>query len=535
MFLSIKRKIIEPYLVIRQSLAPLKLSRWQLTKIMARTAFDGLPSGTLIVLAALSLALLVAVLRIKSQERTRSKEIPGLPVVKRNHLHYLDIVREGRELYPGQPFMAVNKRHSLVVFPPSCFNEIKRLPAHTASAKKFFNTTNYGDWSHVGEESPELIKSVIADLTRSLPARVHTRQDECRDVFDEVVGRRREWKEFPLLMTTFEIITQINACSFVGKTLATNRSWVRSVMMLPVFIHVGVMLLDACPLIVRPFMAYLTFLPSIKNRWDLTRMLAPVLKKDLEEYHEAKDKKEFLRPRAEGKVPFTGFLLSHYKSAQASLKQLISDYIHLSFDSTPNTAAVMFHALCELAIHPEAVEALRQELDEVMVDGKLPPTHLQELRKMDSFLRECFRLHPFGIFTLQRRVEQPVQLSVGPLLPPGTLMAVDGQAIDGSSELWPNPEKFDVYRFYNLRQKLGNENQYHFATTSPDSPGWGDGTQACPGRFFAVNTLKIAMAHFLRNYDIEIKPECLPLKTKPMPSGFFSPDDRAIARIRART
>lgn len=426
MFLSIKRKIIEPYLVIRQSLAPLKLSRWQLTKIMARTAFDGLPSGTLIVLAALSLALLVAVLRIKSQERTRSKEIPGLPVVKRNHLHYLDIVREGRELvgepkphtivifyrednyfpqatsdtkdqYPGQPFMAVNKRHSLVVFPPSCFNEIKRLPAHTASAKKFFNTTNYGDWSHVGEESPELIKSVIADLTRSLPARVHTRQDECRDVFDEVVGRRREWKEFPLLMTTFEIITQINACSFVGKTLATNRSWVRSVMMLPVFIHVGVMLLDACPLIVRPFMAYLTFLPSIKNRWDLTRMLAPVLKKDLEEYHEAKDKKEFLRPRAEGKVPFTGFLLSHYKSAQASLKQLISDYIHLSFDSTPNTAAVMFHALCELAIHPEAVEALRQELDEVMVDGKLPPTHLQELRKMDSFLRECFRLHPFGI------------------------------------------------------------------------------------------------------------------------------------------
>ncbi len=120
-------------------------------------------------------------------------------------------------------------------------------------------------------------------------------------------------------------------------------------------------------------------------------------------------------------------------------------------------------------------------------------------------------------------------------MPPGTLIAVDGHAIDRSPELWPNPDEFDMYRFYDLRRKPGNENRYHFLTTGSDSPGWGDGTQACPGRFFATNTLKIALAHFLRNYDVEIKPECLPLKTKPMVSGFWSPDDKAIARIRART
>ncbi|TLS27823.1 hypothetical protein PpBr36_02041 [Pyricularia pennisetigena] len=533
MFSSIQRNIIEPYLVLRQSLAPLKLSRWQLTKIMSRTAFDGLPSGTFVVLGVL--VLFVAVTRFQSMKDTRAKEIPGLPIVKRNHTHFLDIVREGRELYHGQPFMAVNKRHSLVVFPPSCFDEIKRLPAHTASAKAFVNTANYGQWSHVGEESPELAKSLIADLTRSLPARVRVRQEECRDVFDEVIGRRRDWREFPLLTTTLEIITQMNACSFVGRRLATDRSWVKSVMMLPIFIHVAVMLLDACPLVLRPFIAPIYFLPSIKNQWDLKRMLTPVLKRDLDEYHGATDKKEFLRPRAEGKVPLTGFLLSHYKSAQASLKQLVSDYINLIFYSTPNTAAVMFHALCDLAAHPEAVDVLRRELDEVLVDGKLPATHLQELRKMDSFLRESFRMHPFGIFTLQRRIEKPVQISVGPTLPPGTLIAVDGQGIDQSPALWTNPSGFDMYRFYNLRQKPGNENQFHFLTTGPDSPGWGDGTQACPGRFFATNTLKIALAHFLRNYDIEMKPECLPLKTRPMADGLWSPDEKAIARIRART
>lgn len=96
MFLSIHRNIIEPYLVMRQSLAPLKLSRWQLTKIMARTAFDGLPSGSFVLLVAL--ILLIAVIYFESKTNTRSKEIPGLPVVKRNHTHFLDIIREGREL-----------------------------------------------------------------------------------------------------------------------------------------------------------------------------------------------------------------------------------------------------------------------------------------------------------------------------------------------------------------------------------------------------------------------------------------------------
>jgi len=96
MFSSIQSNIIEPYLVMRQSLAPLKLSRWQLTKIMARTAFEGLPSGSFVLLAAL--ALLLVVVRFESKKSTVSKEIPGLPLVKRNHTHFLDIVREGREL-----------------------------------------------------------------------------------------------------------------------------------------------------------------------------------------------------------------------------------------------------------------------------------------------------------------------------------------------------------------------------------------------------------------------------------------------------
>ncbi|KAI0405057.1 cytochrome P450 oxidoreductase GliF [Xylaria palmicola] len=510
MFSSIQTNIVEPFLVVRQSVAPLKLSRWQLTKLMARTAVEGLPAGTLyFLLAALGMILALSYVRYYNSMNTRVKIPPGLAVVKRKDMHFLDIVKEGREKYPGQPFLAVNKRYSFVIFPPSCFDEIKRLPEHTASAKAFFYATNYGHWSHIGTETPQLIKSVTADLTRSLPARVLTRQEDCQNSFGEVLGRRRDWREFPLMMTTFEIVTQINACSFVGRELGTSRGWVRSVMMSPIFMHVA-------------------------NRWDMTRLLTPTLTEDIKGFYGAADKKEILRPRPEGKIPFTGFLLSRYQTAEASIKQLISDYILISLDSTPSTASTLFHVLCELALHPEAADILRQELDEVVVDGNLPATHLQELRKMDSFLRESFRLHPTGIFTLQRGLEKPVKLSVGPTLPAGTIIAVDGQAINRNPDLWPDPDAFDMDRFYRLRQRPGNENRFHFLSTSADSPGWGDGTQACPGRFFATSTLKIALAHFLRNYDIEIKPECLPLKHTTISNGSWKPDDTAIARIRAR-
>jgi Cytochrome P450 len=89
-------------------------------------------------------------------------------------------------------------------------------------------------------------------------------------------------------------------------------------------------------------------------------------------------------------------LLSRYKPEQASIKQLIIHYILTSFDSTPSTASALYHVICELAARLEAADILREELDQVMVDGKLPQTHLQELKRMDS-LRESFRLHPVSL------------------------------------------------------------------------------------------------------------------------------------------
>ena len=113
-------------------------------------------------------------------------------------------------------------------------------------------------------------------------------------------------------------------------------------------------------------------------------------------------------------------------------------------------------------------------------------------------------------------------------------MGVDAAAINRSPELWEDPDKFDMNRFYNLRQQPGNENRYHLLVTGPDSPGWGDGTQACPGRFFATNTLKLAFAHLVKNYDLKLREGHYPPKVTPLANGTWAPDANVVAMFKSR-
>lgn len=297
--------------------------------------------------------------------------------------------------------MIKNNRHQFVLYPQQCFDEIKKLPEHSASAAGFFHYSNYGNWTLIGTETNALLKGIMADLTRSLPARVFSRQQDVRTAFDSIIGGCPDnGKEFPLLITCFELVAQINACSFVGRELGCNRKWVRAVMMAPIFAHVAVTAMNELPRLLRPLLAPVLFAPAVKNQWDMRRLLTPYLKRDMAVFSSAKDKRELIKPDPEGDIPFTAILLSRYKAAEASIRQLVADYWLVSFDSTPSTTTAIYHMIIELAKCPGAVEILRKELEENMVDGKLPCTHLQELQRMDSFLRESFRLHPVSLCKL---------------------------------------------------------------------------------------------------------------------------------------
>lgn len=102
---------------------------------------------------------------------------------------------------------------------------------------------------------------------------------------------------------------------------------------------------------------------------------------------------------------------------------------------------------------------------------------------------------------MRRIAVDHVKLSDGTVIPKNSQVCVTSRRMwDG--ELHENPEKFDPYRFYNMRQEAGTKAQ--LVVTTPDHLAFGHGKHACPGRFFAANEIKIVLIYLLLRYDWKI-------------------------------
>lgn len=90
--------------------------------------------------------------------------------------------------------------------------------------------------------------------------------------------------------------------------------------------------------------------------------------------------------------------------------------------------------------------------------------------------------------------------------------------------LYPNPDKFDAFRFSTVRAaqpELDGRSQYVASNTS--SMSFGYGRHACPGRFFAAQEIKAIMSFILREYDMrfsqgQTRPESVPVETQFLPN-----------------
>lgn len=418
-----------------------------------------------------------------------------------------------------------------MVYPPAFFDEIKRLTEKEASVQDFFRTISHG---YVGTETDALCKTIAVELARSIPLKVPSQQKNARIAFDMYVGYCPDYKSFALFDILTKIAGSFNASSFVGREIGTS-DWPTAVQRLLMAVYFAVKILSWIPRLFKPILRPLLFFPALKAERDLRHMVAPVIRRDMDEYERAANRKEVLTPTEDGKLPFTQWLMARYEPGQATLYQLTTDHLLVNIESTLKTATSMYSIFLELARRPHLQDELRHEVGEAsMLDGQLPSTNLKELRKMDSMMRETARVNPFSLFTLYRKTRQPLQLSMGPLLPAGTILCVDSYHINRSAAIFPNPQNFDPFRFLSKRGNVGTEHMFQFVSTGPSDPNWGDGTQACPGRFFANSTLKVCLAHLLVNYNIKLDEGRYQQNMVNVPNGIFVPDMGARVLFQSR-
>ncbi|CZS93324.1 related to cytochrome P450 monooxygenase (lovA) [Rhynchosporium agropyri] len=249
-------------------------------------------------------------------------------------------------------------------------------------------------------------------------------------------------------------------------------------------------------------------------------LLRPILEQQL-----AKEKNEKIRRDdvAGGQGIMISWMLKHTPEHQrASALVLVKNQMSLSFASIDTTASAIVAAIYDLATYPEYIQPLRDEIQQVMdedgcdidADGimRFKKASIPKLWKLDSFMKESQRHTPSMISTANRITTSALTLSTGHTLPKGTRFGFPAWVVHRSPNTPVfNPAKnpssklvteFDGLRFYNYRKIPGNENKQQFVTASPESLNFGQGTHACPGRFFASNEIKVVLIELLKNWDI---------------------------------
>ncbi|KAJ5441828.1 Cytochrome P450 [Penicillium cf. griseofulvum] len=287
----------------------------------------------------------------------------------------------------------------------------------------------------------------------------------------------------------------------------------------------GVRSLRAWPAFLRPLVHW--FLPELRKCRQQIRlarlMLQPIY--DRREYGQSYSTRPDKVENFEDTIQWLEEIAAGrpYDAAAAQIAFAIS--------AMHTTSELLKQTLLDICMHPDLIPVLRDEAQKAVEESGWTTAGVFKMQLLDSAVKETQRLKPGSLVNLERKALQDVVLPNGLTIPRGTNVAADSSVM-WDPEIYPNPSSYDAYRFLRLR-KSGNT-AAALASTSPEHIAFGIGRPICPGRFFASNEVKIAVAKILLTYDVRI-PEGMTPKIIEMGFEMLSdPDAKLEVRKRNR-
>ncbi|KAK3392887.1 cytochrome P450 [Podospora didyma] len=134
------------------------------------------------------------------------------------------------------------------------------------------------------------------------------------------------------------------------------------------------------------------------------------------------------------------------------------------------------------------------------------------LYRADSALRESMRTSDVAVVNLYHDVVSGHDdIGNGVRLPAGVRFAFPTQNIHLDADNYPEPLRYDAFRFSRLFENIDaedkeqdDEEQLLVTKLTPTFLPFGYGRYACPGRWFATQTMKQALAYLVTYYDVEL-------------------------------
>ncbi|KAF9047856.1 cytochrome P450 [Panaeolus papilionaceus] len=318
---------------------------------------------------------------------------------------------------------------------------------------------------------------------------------EVKEAFGDVIPQTEEWTSVHLKDTTTQIVGRVTNRTFVGKPLCQNKEYINSNIKFSNDAVMNSLFGRLVPSFLRPLLNYFIFDISGQLRRHM-KLVTPLIR---------------ARRRAivekgtdyEGKpMDLLSFLIDHARGdTDAQDEQLALHLLFINLGAIDASSMTYMHAIYHLASNQNYMDLLRAEVDEVIGRYGWTLEAINMLVTVDSFLKECQRLHPAVHASLFRCALKDFTFSNGVTVPE-----------EQSSNVYPNPHQFDPLRYLKLATEESqnhpeSKKKYEIPTTGLDSLIFGYGRHACPGRFFAAVELKFMIAYFVSHYDVKLEKE----------------------------
>lgn len=176
---------------------------------------------------------------------------------------------------------------------------------------------------------------------------------------------------------------------------------------------------------------------------------------------------------------------------------------------TDTTATIVEWAVSELLVHPQILQRVYHELNEVIgLNSIVEEFHLSNLRYLDAVLKETHRLHPAAPLLVPRRPSKTTTVS-GYTIPKGSKVFINIWAIHRDPLLWDNPLEFRPERF------LDKSSKFDFSGSSFQYMPFGSGRRMCPGLNLAERFGLYLLASFMHSFNWQVPAgEQIDLKAK---------------------
>ncbi|KAK7703321.1 hypothetical protein SLS57_010970 [Botryosphaeria dothidea] len=489
-------------------------------------ALESIQTHYLVYFLALALLLLPKYIR----EHRLRRALSSLPFVGDDGSSIGKCVELGSKKYPDTPFRVPTIPQPTVIYPLEVLDEYKDLPENKASLRRVLYDSFGGDYTSLGQYSHAMLSAVQIDLTRNIAKTLNTLNDEVKFAFDQNIGTMKDWQAVVLEPKILRIIALLNGRVLVGLPLSRDEKWIEATTQYTATSYKFGNKLKGYPWGTRWAVGPFIYRTDVKPHQDaVAGMLKPLIEQQMARHAKSVDDDDAEVEAGE----MIGWTMSYYKPGEMTYHRIALDQLMISFSSIHTSTVTLMHAIYDLAARPEYAEPLREEIRSNSVNGKLDKHSIAQLKKLDSFIKESQRLNPQTALAMLRKTTNNVKLSVGPKLPKDTIIAVSGwQSNNGPAIV--DADRFDGFRYEKMRAQPGNELKFQLANTGPYATAFGFGAHACPGRFFAINEMKIIFAYLLLNYDIKLRDGQGRPKNLEKPTGTIYPDPSVEILFKSR-